>query len=414
MRSRNEPTLNPFSPDLPVAPHLLAGREEALSQIEAALRATALGKPSHLLIVSDPWLGKTSLALRAERLAQGLKSIEASPDVASTRFTPVFCSVGACTSLMQVCNVIINETARRQGTYYASLIKRLLRRINGLKLGPFGIELEASKEIRGAAVSSFPHVFADVLSASNGGCDEHHVFLLILDEVRNIARISGVALLLKALIELLSKEHPSKAVLLMTANPADVEMLCSQDDSFASMFTSIRLGLLTGLEVAELLTLTPRCGRPSKVFTDDAIDLIATLSAGYPGFVQQIGQAAFELCPGPLIDVSVVKRALYGTRCTKGALASVADKHFRHLLDLEPVYARILDVIDRADSPVTSIYVKKAIPKIKNLGPYLRKLMNRSAIRKLGPSSRPRYAVAAPIVSLWLHLQRVVRNRTSR
>ena len=70
MHSQMEPTFNPFSPDLPVVPHLLAGREEALSQVEAALLATASGKPSHLLIVSEPWLGKTSLALRAERLAQ--------------------------------------------------------------------------------------------------------------------------------------------------------------------------------------------------------------------------------------------------------------------------------------------------------------------------------------------------------
>jgi len=409
-----EPTYNPFSPDLPAAPHLLAGREEALSQVEAALLATALGKPCHLLIVSDPWLGKTSFALRAERLAQRFTGADPVPGEESVQFTPLFCSTGACTSLMQVCSVIINETARRQGTHYAPLIKRFLRRINGLRLGPFGIEIESTKEIRGAAISSFPHVFGDFLSAADGGCDEHHVFFLILDEVRNIARIDGVASLLKAFIELMSREQRSRLVLLMTANPADVEMLCSQDDSFASMFRSIRLGPLTGSEVAELLTMTARHGRPSKAFTDDAIGLIASLSAGYPGFVQQIGHVAFELSMGPLIDVCVVKKALFGTRRTKGALASVADKHFRHLLDLRPVYARLLDVIDRANCPLTSADIRKAVPKIKNLGPYLRKLMNRSAIRKLGPRSRPRYAIAAPIVSLWLHLQRVLPNRSLR
>jgi len=406
-----EPTFNPFSPDLPTAPHLLAGRDESLTQVEAALRSTAQGKPTHLLVISDPWLGKTSFALRAERLAQCLVGAGSISGEANVRFTPVFCSLGPCFCLMQVCSVIVNESARRQGTHYLSLIKRLLRRINGLKLGPFGIELESAKEIRGAAVSSFPNLLGDVLSASDVECGHDRVFLLILDDVRNAARTSGFASLLKALIELIGKRDHPKLVLLMTANPADFEMLCSEDDSFATMFRTIRLGPLSGLEVAELLSLTARHGRPSKAFTDDAIDLIKRLSAGYPGFVQLIGHAAFELCPGPLIDVSVARRALLGTRRVKGALASVADKHFRHLLDLEPIYARILDVIDRANCPLSSADIRKNVPRIKNLGPYLRKLMNRSAIRKLGPCSRPRYAIAAPVVSLWLHLQRVRTGR---
>ena len=414
MHSHKGPANNPFSPDLPVPPHLLAGRNEALSQIEAALCATASGKPCHLLVVSEPWLGKTSLALRAERLAQNRASIDASLDAVSWRFTPLFCSMGACTSLTQVATTIMDEALRRFGSKDASSLRRLLGRVKGLKLGPFGIELESRKDAKGSVVSAFPHVVVDTLARLNAECAGQRAFLLVLDDVQNMARTDGAAHLIRAIMELMSRDGISNVMLMMAANPADVELFCTQDDSFASMFRSIRLGRLTAAEVAELLTLTARHGRPSKAFTDDAIESIASLSAGYPGFVQQLGHAAFELCPGPLIDAAIVRRALFGTSRTRGALASVADKHFRHLLDLQPVYARILDVIDCADHPLTCEEMRAFVPEIKNLGPFLRKLMNRTAIRKLGPPSRPRYAIAAPVVSLWLHLQRVLGGRALR
>ncbi|MBN2209600.1 MAG: ATP-binding protein [Candidatus Coatesbacteria bacterium] len=414
MHSHKGPAYNPFSPDLPVPPHLLAGRHEALSQIEAALSATALGKPGHLLVVSEPWLGKTSLALCAERLAQHHALIDAASEALSWRFTPLFCSMGACTSLTQVAATIMDEALRRFGSKDALSLRRLLGRVKGLKLGPFGIELESRKEKRAYVVSAFPHLVVDILARPNAECAGQRAVLLMLDDVQHIARTDGAAHLVRTMVELLSREGISNVMLMMAANPADVELFCTQDDSFASIFRSIRLGRLTAAEVAELLTLTARHGRPSKAFTDDAIERIANLSAGYPGFVQQLGHAAFELCPGPLIDAKIVRKALFGTNHTRGALASVADKHFRHLLDLQPVYARILDAIDCADHPLICEEIKRFVPEIKNLGPFLRKLMNRTAIRKLAPPSRPRYAIAAPVVSLWLHLQRVLGGRALR
>ena len=414
MHSQNEPIYNPFSPDLPVAPHLLAGRDEALAQVEAALCATASGKPSHVLIVSEPWLGKTSLALRAERLAHCLGDEDACSGEDGGRFTPVFCSMGACTSLIQVCATIINEALRNLGTPRGSLISRLLRRINGLRLGPLGIDFESARDVKVSAVSAFPHMLEDILAGSDAGYAGRRTILLVLDEVHNIARIDGVASLIKTSIEHLSRRGLSNVMFLVTANPADVERLCSQDDSFARMFSSIRIGPLTDFEVQELLTETARRGRPSKAFTDDAIAFTAGLAAGHPGFVQQIGHVAFELSSGPLIDLVAVKKALFGTRRVKGALASVADKHFRHLLDLQPICARILDTIDCADSPLTAAEIKKATPGVKNLGPFIRKLMNRTAVTKLRPRSQPSYAIAAPIVSLWLHLQRTLPQRALR
>ncbi len=414
MHTQNGPIYNPFSPNLPVAPHLLAGRAEALAQIEAALSATASGKPTHVLIISEPWLGKTSFALRAERLAHCLGDNDSCLGDDGGRVMPVFCSMGACTSLIQVCATIINEALRNLDAPRGSLISRLLRRINGLRLGPLGIDFESAKDVKVSAVSAFPHILEDILAGSDAGYTCRHTIALLLDEVHNIARIDGVASLIKTSIEHLSRRGRSNVMFLMTADPADIESISSQDDSFARTFSSIRIGLLTEFEVQKLLTETARRGRPSKAFTDDAMEFAAGLAAGYPGFVQQIGHAAFELSPGPLIDLSVVKKALFGTRRVKGALASVADKHFRHLLDLQPLCARILDTIDRANSPLTAAEIKKATPGVKNLGPSIRKLTNRTAGRKLGPRSRPSYAIAAPIVSLWLHLQRTLPQRALR
>ena len=170
MHSHKGPAYNPFSPDLPVPPQLLAGRREALSEIETALCVTASGKPSHLLVVSEPWLGKTSLLLRAERLAQNHASIDAVSEAVSWRFTPLFCSMGACTSLTQVATTIMDEALRRFGSKDALSLRRLLGRVKGLKLGPFGIELESRKEAKVSVVSAFPHLVRDTLARLNAEC----------------------------------------------------------------------------------------------------------------------------------------------------------------------------------------------------------------------------------------------------
>ncbi|MBN1594078.1 MAG: hypothetical protein JW941_12615 [Candidatus Coatesbacteria bacterium] len=402
------PRHNPFSPDLPVPPALFAGRKKALATIEAGIDSLLSGRPKHLLIVSEPWLGKSSLAFRAKRMAHNLG---AGAPLQMGRFAmckPVFCSMGACSSLPQVCTTIMNSVLRGVGAPIGSSISRLLKRVKGLRMGPLGIDFESARQAGASVVSEFPHLLEDILTGVGGCVEERSSVLLILDEVQNIAAIQGLASHIKTTLEYLSERSHTNLALVITANPADLVTLSRQVDSFAGMFSTISIGRITDAEVQELLTETACRGRPSRAFTDDAIAYMVELAAGYPGFVQQIGHAAFDLASGPLIDLRAVKKALVGGDRMKGAVDSIADKHFRHLLDLEPIYSRILDAIDLAETPLTSADIRSRLPEIRNLGPYIKKLLNRNAITRLGTRSRPEYAIAAPIVSLWLHLQRTL------
>lgn len=395
-------------------PDLMAGRKGQIARIEAGLVGATESRAPHLLIVADLWMGKTSLALMAAGLARHLPQTTSHCGAAAeTDIQPVFCSLGAATSLAQSCSIILNEAIRQLSAPRTNALMRILEQMRGFKLGPFGIAFEPTVKAGETLVCAFPSVLtrliAKFLAAGQG--KGKRGLLLILDQTENFARVRGAASLVKAMVEVLCREGLDSLMLLMTATPDDVERLNAQNASFASSFSTIKLGPLEADEVAELLSTTCRLGRPSKAFTEEAMECIATLSMGYPGFVQQLGSCAFHLCRGPLIDLKTVKKSLYGTKMVKGALAAVADKHFRHLIDLEPVYSKILGAIDGADDPMTSGEIRRRIPGIRNLGPYLRVLMQRSTIRKLGPPSNPRYKIAAPIVSLWLHLQRTLPAR---
>jgi hypothetical protein len=56
---QNEPLMekrNPFSPDMPVAPSLFAGRTAEITQISTALSDAVHGTARHLLIQGERWI----------------------------------------------------------------------------------------------------------------------------------------------------------------------------------------------------------------------------------------------------------------------------------------------------------------------------------------------------------------------
>ena len=403
------PYYNPFSPDQPARPDLVAGRAEETSQIKAALTALARGRPRHLLILSPPWLGKTSLALLAAQLARHHRT---TTQRHNTVFVPVFCPLGAATTLDAFCTTVLNQSASSAEKGLTRIGRRLVRSIKGVRLGPLGITLDRTSQSAAQIVAAFPAALADLFSSQSAGLGPTRAFILILDQTENLSSIAGSASLIKALVEHLRAERTLNVALIMTATDEALERFCQQDPSFASLFCVASMRGLSTDGILELLDRTASSGHPPKAFTDDAKELIARLCAGFPGFAQQIGYTAFAICRAPLIDKAAVLNALTGTKLVKGALASLADKHFRSLLDLKPIYAKILEAIDNARSPLKPHAISEALGEAKNLGPYLRTLTARNIIRRTGPSASPGYEIAAPVVSLWLHLQRLLPQAT--
>jgi len=257
-------------------------------------------------------------------------------------------------------------------------------------------------------VAAFPHFVQELIPRPASGAGDRPAFIFILDDTENISGARGVAALIKGLAEHLLRASLPNTMFLVTATPDGIERLSAQCASFTGLFGVLTLNTLSGDSVSELVTRTALEGHPPKCFTDEALNLISELSAGYPGFVQMIASTAYDLCRGPLVDTGTIRKSLVGNRFIKGALASLADRHFRHLIDLQPIYMSILNALDSAEGPVRSGDIRKSLPELKNLGPYLRTLMRRSIVRKVGSPGSPRYKIAAPIVSLWLHLNRVL------
>ena len=134
---------NPFTPDLPVVPQLFAGHGTEIQQISNGLSGAIRGTPQHILVQGERWIGKTSIARYAEALAIMYKT--SSPGETRDAFYVSFCSLGSCSSIEDVCLILLDSFKRTQDSLKEKVFK-LLGQIQGLTVGPVGLS-SIGKEI---------------------------------------------------------------------------------------------------------------------------------------------------------------------------------------------------------------------------------------------------------------------------
>lgn len=131
--------VNPFHPDEPIPPKFFVGRRRQIETINAALNQTAAGSPQDVLVLGEKWLGKSSLANYASEVARRGKEYH----LIGCTFNAVTCRLGACRTLDEICVTVINGLHRRIQNGLRETVKGWLSAINGLSVGPFGLQFNA-------------------------------------------------------------------------------------------------------------------------------------------------------------------------------------------------------------------------------------------------------------------------------
>lgn len=300
-----------------------------MSIIEKSLFQTRNGNPMHFLIEGERGLGKSSLFLRVADQASGRTPLS---NALSVNFIVLNLELDATQSFFDILKMIAADFKRAiaEREKVKSLAINTWEFLNkweilGIRYHKIDQALVQPYEVLNELVLNFRKVITDTKGVVDG-------ILILLDEADRPAEKAALGELIKLLTEKLSKLGCNQVLLGLTGQPGLVIKLKASHESSSRVFTIFDLKPLTqndcisviksGLEIANNINDV------TTSIEEEACDLIAHLSEGYPHFLQEFSFKAFETDKDNFISVEDVKEGAFGP---DGALSQLGHKFFNEI-----------------------------------------------------------------------------------
>lgn len=319
---------NPFVPNGIVSPGMFTGRVDEIEAAEQALFQAKNGNPQHFIFEGERGIGKSSLAYYVEIVSSG--AIEGLGGE-KYNFLNVSIDLAGIDTKLGIIRQIGRELKRKLAENpdvfaYAGKTWDFLKNWEVL-----GVKYNSSPEVFDDEESQSELIdsFVSVVSESDGTIDG--IFLLI-DEADSPSANAGLGEFLKIFTERLMKRSCHNVLVGLAGLPNLVRKLRESHESSPRVFQIINVSTLsegeritviqTGLRVAS------EKNNVAVTIDDDAAQMIADLSEGYPHFLQQFSYFAFAVCETDTITKEDVKRGAY---MENGALSQLGDKYFSEM-----------------------------------------------------------------------------------
>lgn len=320
---------NPFQPGRIVTPSMFAGRVDELVALEKALFQTKNGNPSHFLIHGERGIGKSSLLLYLDHLANGSK-ISVSQQTYS--FVTATIELESNNTYLDIVQKIGGELSRsmNRNTSLKSLLKKGWEFLTRWEvLGVKYDRTESSPE----PSQVFEDLCNTVLESSNRLKSKFDGILLLIDECDKPQVEAHLGEFTKIFTERLSRHGATNVLLGLSGISTVVEKLRKSHESSLRVFQQIELKPLSideasaivrkGIEDANQKNLHAVSIEPA------VVSWIADRgSQGYPHFIQEYSHAAFDANIDGIIDMNDLHKGVYREN---GALAQLGKKYFESM-----------------------------------------------------------------------------------
>lgn len=314
---------NPFQPNRIVNPAMFVGRVDEISKIEHSLFQAKSGNPQNFLIEGERGIGKSSLlhyvSILSDGRITGLRGDE-------YNFLLVAVDMGGVTTQLDIIRVIgrelksvvskrdaLREQAKKAWEFLSNW------EVLGVRYhkASAGTDPEDAKE---ELVEQFSEIarseFVDGI-------------VILIDEADAPPVEAGLGEFLKTVTERLSRAGVDNVIVGLAGLPSLVAKLRASHESSPRLFTILKLD---PLEIAERkraiqigIDLANEKNADETRLENDALELLADLSEGYPHFVQQFSYCAFEADKDFIIDQHDVANGAYGEN---GAIHQLGSKYF--------------------------------------------------------------------------------------
>jgi Cdc6-like AAA superfamily ATPase len=407
------PKYNPFRPNSMVNVGMFVGRIDEIRTIEQCLFQAKNGNPQHFLVQGERGIGKSSLLYYVETIASGRQAA-----VSGQRFNFLTASVdlGGCQTQVEIIQKIGRgiRTAVSAREQIKENAKAFWDWITNWEI--LGVKYHKPDD------SIDPELIADELvSMIDAFCRntaEHLDGILILvDEADRPNADAGLGEFLKLFTERLTRQDCNGVLIGLAGLPTIMQRLRDSHESSPRLFHTMKLAPLEvherkrvvslGLQEAALKNKSPTS------ITDDALNLLAELSEGYPHFVQQFSYCAFDHDKNDEIDEDDVGEGAYKEG---GALSQLGDKYFNemyHARISSEDYRRVLDAMaDHGDNWVTrKNIIKESGVSEANVGNALIALKAKEIILQ-DESRRGYYRLPTNSFAAWINAIRMARAKS--
>jgi len=319
---------NPFRPNGFVSPGMFHGRMPEVAAIERALFQTKHGNPQHILVQGERGIGKSSLLHVSALTASGqLETL----DDQTLRFLVVQADLGNARSQIDVIKAIAGQLRREVG-------KREVVREKAKAFWDWASNWEVLgvRYHKDAPPPDPQDVIDELVSRISALCtdtqDDLDGVALFIDEADHPPEDAAVGAFIKFFTERLARDGCNRVLLILAGLPHLVGKLRASHESAPRVFTTMSLDPLEPDEREQVIRSGLDVAAETNGFrtdiTDEARRLIASMSEGYPHFIQQFAHSAFEVDKDNLIDRDDVMEGAFGEN---GALSQLGDKFFSEM-----------------------------------------------------------------------------------
>jgi len=337
------PRYNPFKPGAIIHPGMFAGRVEELRILDRVLFQTKNGNAEHFLIHGERGIGKSSLLMVVNYYANGdLRTLDGN----TYNFLTVSIGLEPDDSYDDIIKKIAREL-QRQLDKNEALKKRMKDIWNFLtNWEVLGVKYNREATPSDAMIEELTDKFVSI--AAKLAEQEQGIFLFI-DEADKPTMDAGLGEFVKFFTERLTKRGATNVGLGVVGISTVIKKMRDSHESSVRTLTPILLDVLEPEERKQVVSMgLDEAERKNgfRVAADtDATELMATLSEGYPHFVQQYAYSAFNQDTDNNISLQDVLKGLTGEN---GALRQLGVKFFENMYTEEvrsDAYRTVLQVI---------------------------------------------------------------------
>lgn len=346
---------NPFKPGSVVHPGMFAGRLTEINEIEKLLFQTKNGNSSSFLIHGERGIGKSSLLFYIDAVARG----QISPnDGANFNFMVISVSLEPHDTYKDIIYKIAREYERelKKNEKIKTALNDVWEFITNWEV--MGVKYQKIKEELDAEImlEELTEKIISVLEKTNNTLDGIYIFI---DEADKPSSNPNLGVLSKYTTERIHKKGIQNFGIGIIGISSAIEKIKESHESALRIFSYYNLEPLMPLEreiVIELgLEQAKEKNGEETAIDEDAKNIIARFSEGYPHFLQQYAYSAFEVDTDNKITKEDVMKGLV---MENGALHQLGVRYFDNMYFKEIYsedYRKILQVMAAHDD----VYISK-------------------------------------------------------
>jgi Cdc6-like AAA superfamily ATPase len=358
--------INPFSPNSPSGPGMFAGRIKEIVTIEQIMLQTRANKGHGFLLLGQRGIGKTSLLNLMKYQAEGFIDIKDE----KFNFLVVDIDIQKETTQLQLIRKI--QLALKRKLAKTEVTRKIFSDIWSFigKIEAVGVKINTiSQDDKELFFEEFCYSLADTLNRITNASEysnfdkRYDGLIILIDEADKSNPEIDLGTFIKLIYERLQKEGTQHLMIGVSGLPKTKQIIVDSHPSSLRILEELYLDRLSEDDIKYVISRVLEHSYEINNFRTDiepeALDLLVTLSEGFPHFIHQYGYCAFELSDGNIITKDNINRGAFGEN---GAIDKIGDKYYRddyyNKIKVES-YRQVLSIMaSRLDSWVSRTYIK--------------------------------------------------------